>query len=283
MAQSDIASVRPRRTRLPRPIDNKCTLCGFTPVKAKGLCDRHYRTMLRNGDPTKLQIRPQNIICAVIECEQRAVARGLCKKHYKIARRTGHIVVGDSLRDHPLYGLWWSRRKSSALGDEWRDDVGRFIADVGERPGKNFTLVTIEDGPFGPTNFKWREQIKRLPGESKRAFHARKWQAQVQARPSWDRVRSRLVKYGISAEEYEQKHQAQNGLCAICNQPETSINVRGAINSLAVDHCHTTKKIRDLLCSRCNTTIGRAGESIDLLRAMISYLEKHSKLERKTP
>ena len=276
MADSDIAPVRAKRTRLPRPLDNKCTICGFSPVKAKGLCDRHYRTMLRNGDPTTLKIRPLSILCSCEGCERRAVAHGLCKKHYRQARRDGSIKVGDSHRDHPLYSMWWARRKSDALSSEWRDDFKRFVADVGDKPGKFWNLVTLRDGPFGPDNFQWREQIKQRPGESRRAFYARKWKAQDIGRPGWQKVRDLRRRYNLTDDAYEQMIKDQNNCCAICGQPETKMDHQhGTVARLAVDHCHTTGKVRGLLCSRCNVTIGRVGESVEILKAMVAYLEKY--------
>lgn len=65
----------------------------------------------------------------------------------------------------------------------------------------------------------------------------------------------------LSVEEAWNKYQTmiknQNNLCGICNNPETKIDPQlGRTCSLAVDHCHTTKKVRALLCFRCNTGLG---------------------------
>ena len=90
-----------------------------------------------------------------------------------------------------------------------------------------------------------------------------------------EKVRSyRLRRYGISLEEYEKMHKEQNGLCAICMQPETRI-FKGSATSLAVDHNHVTGQNRGLLCWRCNTCIGRLEEDPGLLRAAANYLEKY--------
>ena len=42
------------------------------------------------------------------------------------------------------------------------------------------------------------------------------------------------------------------------------------------DHCHSTGKVRALLCGQCNQLLGQAKENINTLRASIKYLEKHS-------
>jgi hypothetical protein len=74
--------------------------------------------------------------------------------------------------------------------------------------------------------------------------------------------------YGITLKEYEEMHDSQNGVCAIC----------GKINSnnklLFVDHCHTTGKVRGLLCDKCNSGLGFFRDNISLLLAAIEYLNK---------
>jgi hypothetical protein len=54
-----------------------------------------------------------------------------------------------------------------------------------------------------------------------------------------------FLKYGITYEDYDRMLLQQNGVCAICGTPPKK-------NRLAVDHCHKTKKVRGLLCFRCN-------------------------------
>jgi hypothetical protein len=41
---------------------------------------------------------------------------------------------------------------------------------------------------------------------------------------------------------------------------------------LSVDHCHTTGRVRGLLCSLCNKAIGLLKDSPERLRAAINYL-----------
>lgn len=83
-------------------------------------------------------------------------------------------------------------------------------------------------------------------------------------------------KYGLTLEEYEAMHASQEGVCAICKEPETQACYRtGATYNLAVDHNHSTDEIRQLLCSRCNRTLGMVNDDIKLLEDMIAYLNKH--------
>jgi hypothetical protein len=73
--------------------------------------------------------------------------------------------------------------------------------------------------------------------------------------------------YGITSEQYNQLLLKQNGCCAICNKPSTDYKRR-----LHVDHDHTTKKIRGLLCVRCNYGVGYFNEDTSLLDKAKEYL-----------
>jgi hypothetical protein len=82
---------------------------------------------------------------------------------------------------------------------------------------------------------------------------------------SYDKSLQRL--YGITLAEYEAMLAAQDGKCAICaEQPDSRLHV---------DHDHASGMIRQLLCGRCNAAIGGARDDPDLLRAMITYLQRH--------
>lgn len=70
--------------------------------------------------------------------------------------------------------------------------------------------------------------------------------------------------YGITEREYNERYAAQNRRCQICLTPQ---------EKLCVDHCHTTKSIRGLLCNHCNAAIGHMRDAPDRLRAAAIYLE----------
>lgn len=63
-------------------------------------------------------------------------------------------------------------------------------------------------------------------------------------------------KYGMTIDEYNKLLRQQNGVCAICDMPETRTR-KGKLSWLCVDHSHITGRVRGLLCSSCNTAIGK--------------------------
>jgi hypothetical protein len=76
--------------------------------------------------------------------------------------------------------------------------------------------------------------------------------------------------YGISLDEYYKLVKKQNGVCAICKQKQRA----GRKTRLSVDHCHTTGKVRGLLCDTCNRSIGLLKDNIDVLQNAIQYLKQ---------
>lgn len=82
--------------------------------------------------------------------------------------------------------------------------------------------------------------------------------------------RSRIALYGITPERYAEMLHAQKGVCAVCDKPP-----RGD-KSLAVDHCHTTGKVRGLLCIGCNVSLGHLGDDPDLIQALAEYVKRNA-------
>lgn len=73
--------------------------------------------------------------------------------------------------------------------------------------------------------------------------------------------------YGITLEHYNSLLKEQNNVCAICK----SICPTG--KRLAVDHCHTSRKVRGLLCGPCNKALGMFQDNTERLSTAINYLK----------
>lgn len=89
-----------------------------------------------------------------------------------------------------------------------------------------------------------------------------------------ERARNSALKhtYGITLTDYEAMFHRQGGRCAICGADD---------QKLVVDHNHTTRKVRSLLCHLCNALIGCARENIDILVSAAAYL--HAELNPNLP
>jgi N12 class adenine-specific DNA methylase len=92
------------------------------------------------------------------------------------------------------------------------------------------------------------------------------------------RAASRKFEYNISPEQYEAKKTEQGNVCAICKKES---------DLLVVDHNHSCcsqrktcgKCNRGLLCRSCNTLIGLAEESKEILSNAIEYLRGYSQCQ----
>ena len=103
------------------------------------------------------------------------------------------------------------------------------------------------------------------------------WRAEIDAKKRLEVEKARLRLYRISRADLEMLSEAQGGLCAICEMPETGRSTRRKERAgLSIDHCHDTGQVRGLLCRLCNTGLGHFSDNPDLLRAAALYLERAS-------
>lgn len=72
------------------------------------------------------------------------------------------------------------------------------------------------------------------------------------------------LKYGITQEDYNKLLKRQKHKCAICKEARR----------LQVDHNHKSKKVRGLLCQRCNSLVGFVDKYPHLLNKAIKYVDK---------
>lgn len=120
-----------------------------------------------------------------------------------------------------------------------------------------------------PCHAAWRRSYRAANRESVAAL-TRNQRRKNPARTKLQTRKRNLRIYGLTIEQFDALLAAQGGACAICRTLEP-----GGRGTFSVDHCHVTGKRRDILCFRCNTTLGRLGESPTLLRRMLAYLRKH--------
>jgi len=77
----------------------------------------------------------------------------------------------------------------------------------------------------------------------------------------------------LTKDFYDKMMEEQQYKCAICKQPETRMARDGkTITRLCIDHDHDTNDVRALLCHDCNTMLGKAKDSPELLIEAAHYL-----------
>ena len=73
-------------------------------------------------------------------------------------------------------------------------------------------------------------------------------------------------KYKINQEQYHTMLTEREYKCDICQDIMTKPHI---------DHCHISGKVRGILCSRCNTALGKFKDDVNKLQRAIDYLNKN--------
>jgi hypothetical protein len=127
---------------------------------------------------------------------------------------------------------------------------------------------------------KWLSQNPEKQKANKRKWYKNNWEKARKQSKNWrqnnpDRYRahmttSKLKKYNLTLESFEEKKLSQNNKCEICREP------LGRGFEVHIDHCHKTNNVRGILCIHCNTLLGRAKDSPNILKSALNYLEKYN-------
>lgn len=72
-------------------------------------------------------------------------------------------------------------------------------------------------------------------------------------------------RYGLSLDDWTHIFEEQGCKCAICGTHETK--------QWHTDHCHTTNKVRGILCAACNRNLGGYEIMLKYLDAVKDYLK----------
>lgn len=104
-------------------------------------------------------------------------------------------------------------------------------------------------------NTDWRLRTDYTnKSKERRKILGRKWQLKT--------------KFGLTEQNFKEILESQGNKCGICDSSEP-----GGNGTWHVDHDHLTKKIRGILCGKCNHLLGFAKDSPKILRDAAIYLE----------
>ena len=134
-------------------------------------------------------------------------------------------------------------------------------------------------GETKPSDEFWVDRRRGQPKSKCKACSIVDSRAWRKTKPEYERTRYQAVKnetrerhlvrkYGVSLATYDAMLKAQDGKCAICLAPEEA-QFKGVFH---VDHCHTTGKVRGLLCRGCNHILGTVKDNPETLQRAINYL-----------
>jgi hypothetical protein len=111
-----------------------------------------------------------------------------------------------------------------------------------------------------------RTDCKECNLQAKRERWATLTEVERQKRNTKNRLKHQ---YGLTPEQYQEKADEQQNKCFICGV-EAGYNGK----PLYVDHCHSSGKIRKLLCQHCNSGLGMFKDNPKLLLKAAEYLKQ---------
>lgn len=189
-------------------------------------------------------------VCSIDDCQNRVFARMWCSKHYTRWLRHGdpHGITRATPYQHGDPTKWCPRCESMQA-------IQRFAKRGNGRP-KGWCI---------PCEAAYQESHAASPeGREQRRLGRAGWN---------NRNHEYFLKYryGITLADYEALRITQTDRCAICGTDRPGIK----ITKWTVDHCHSSGKVRGLLCGSCNLGIGQFGDEPERLRAAAAYIERH--------
>jgi hypothetical protein len=237
--------------------------CG-QPYEGHGLCNRHYKKWKKYGDPHAGYERRKN--------GEGKVHRGFIVKTYGDQRAYEHVHI-----------------MSQYLGRPLRDDerIRHLNGDRADNRLDNLLLIRLPDCTSSKECTRCH-QVKPLDafaprgtGRAKRhsacieCNHTRTSELRqdpaVSKRLSERGYFSKIkCQFGLDRDTYSQMLSGQEGKCAICRQLPSK-------KKLSVDHCHATGRVRGLLCTTCNSLLGRCKDNPQILRLAVEYLRCYKK------
>lgn len=125
----------------------------------------------------------------------------------------------------------------------------------------------------------WRKRNQEKCRTSQKKYNdSHKEQRELYAIKQKCRIRETALMrmYGMTTEKYNTTLAKQGSVCAICGLHNRNKH------PLYVDHDHTTKNVRGLLCRDCNLGLGYFKDNEDFLRRATEYVLVN-KTKRLTP
>lgn len=128
------------------------------------------------------------------------------------------------------------------------------------------------DKEYRKLNSERRKELNRTHYSNNQEHYAQRSKIWRLENPLKTRNYTLKHRHRITLDHYNIMLMNQNNKCKICRKEEIVIDSRTKQpKRLSVDHNHKTGKIRGLLCDRCNLSLGRLDEDIEIMKNMINY------------
>jgi hypothetical protein len=85
----------------------------------------------------------------------------------------------------------------------------------------------------------------------------------------------RFSTHNLTLDQYHAIAERQDFVCAICGEQPDCQAANTSNDGFVIDHCHSTGKVRGLVCSNCNVGIGMLKDSAVVAASASRYLSLH--------
>lgn len=195
--------------------------------------------------------------CKVEGCEDPVRCRELCRKHYARWLRHGDPLGGKNIfRDDPQ--LLTSGKKTCRSCCKIRD-----LTDFRDDQ-RSYDGYAHWCRPCQTSDRRDRRQADPEAARAVEREHYRK------TRDRHADLKFRAT-YGITKAERDEIEERQCGQCASCGKPPSG---KGHTKKLFVDHCHSSGRVRGLLCHPCNVALGLLRDDPAVIQALLRYAER---------
>lgn len=195
--------------------------------------------------------------CKVQGCLDKIRCKGLCRKHYARWLRHGD-PLGGKHHIHDDDELFASGKKTCHSCCEIKG-LQEFRDDLRSRDGYAYACRPCQAADKRNRRQANPEAVRAV--ENAHYMRTKDLHADQKFR----------LKYGITKAERDEMEQRQQGLCASCEKPPMG---QGHTDKLFVDHCHTTGRVRGLLCHPCNVALGLLRDDPNIIRALLDYASR---------
>lgn len=210
----------------------------------KSLCDPHYQLKYRGVDPYTRILSPgrNRAKCWVQDCPKRANTKNLCNSHNKLAKE-GKLEVPEELGVvlNPPCSFEECDNLQSCKG-YCRGHYGQYKRGVELKPLREWGGYSRGDYPC-----EFRRCTKPASSRGLCTLH-----------------NAKLSIYKITREELFELYAVEKCYNPGCTQTK----------NLHIDHNHETGKVRGLLCSPCNTSLGNLKEDRERIVGLVGYLDE---------
>ena len=137
------------------------------------------------------------------------------------------------------------------------------------KPRTEFHVCSGYSAPYcKPCSYKYNSAQKKKHREKFNARERDRW-AKMSPEDRYFSWASKPGVHGITKDTFFALYKKQGGVCPICNK-ELPLDFGKDI--FVLDHCHSTKVIRGILCQLCNRGLGHFKDCQQTLQRAIQYL-----------